>query len=110
LKEVRSVFGPRDRRRSVGVRTSRFSYTVYSSGARELYDLAVDPHQLDSVIRDPSYRRDRRALHAVLAELEDCRGTDCRVPLPGRLAASAAVNRATSEQWFADHRRRYGWR
>lgn len=110
VQEVGSVFGAGDHRRSVGVRTSRFSYTVYSSGRQELYDLSRDPHQLESVAGRPAYRADRRALQGVLDQLEDCRGSGCLVVLPDRLGVDADTNRRTSRRWLTEHRRRYGWR
>lgn len=104
-----SWYGAGDRRLSVGVRTSRYSYVRQRSGAEEFYDLARDPHQLESVARVRSYRAVRRALRQVHAEVVDCRGADCLVPLPDLLAAGPEENRQTSLAWLGDHRRRYGW-
>ena len=110
VREVGSVFGSSDHRRSVGVRTSRFRYTVYSSGARELYDLSRDPHEMESVARRPAYRAERRALQRVLDRLEDCRGQACTVLLPDLLGDDAVTNARRSRRWLAAHDRRYGWR
>lgn len=105
-----SWYGPRDFRMSVGVRTSRYTYIRLRSGAEELYDLAHDPHQLRSIKRgDDSYADVRRALREVHAELMDCGGPDCLVPLPPGLATGPAATRGLTLGWLADHRRRYGW-
>jgi N-acetylglucosamine-6-sulfatase len=60
-----------------GLRTPHWTYVEYGSGERELYDLARDPHQLQSMIKsaDPT-------LLAILAErldaLAGCAGQHCR--------------------------------
>ena len=80
----------------VGVRTKRYAYIEHRRAAAgslneaidlpigagrttdsELYDLARDPFQLESRHRDPSYAPLRRALSALLAELEACSGSSC---------------------------------
>jgi arylsulfatase A-like enzyme len=38
-----------------GVRHTRFTYVKYETGEEELYDLALDPYQLDNVAGDPRY-------------------------------------------------------
>jgi len=60
------------------LRSGRYLYVEYSSGARELYDLAVDPHELASRHADPSYAAVRRELAGRLAQLRSCRGLTCR--------------------------------
>lgn len=60
------------------LRTGRYLYVEYSSGARELYDLALDPHQLESRHADPAYAAVRRELAERLARLRSCRGASCR--------------------------------
>lgn len=104
-----SVYGARDQRFSVGVRTSRYTYIRLRSGGEELYDLARDPHQLQSVHRDASYDQVRRALRQVQEGMVDCLGQGCLVPLPAELAADPPANRRTTRGWLADHHRRYGW-
>jgi arylsulfatase A-like enzyme len=60
-----------------GVRTLRHLYVEYSTGERELYDLALDPHELDNSIGSAAptlveHLADRiRMLHG-------CRGQSCR--------------------------------
>jgi arylsulfatase A-like enzyme len=62
-----------------GIRTERYAYVEYNSGARELYDLRVDPDELDNVAGDPAYGEVRARLSARLARLNRCRGSGCRV-------------------------------
>jgi N-acetylglucosamine-6-sulfatase len=60
-----------------GVRTERYAYYEYETGARELYDLQEDPYQLKSIHQsaDPALLSDLRAR---LEDLEDCTGKRCR--------------------------------
>ena len=58
------------------VRTTRFKYVVYSTREEELYDLAVDPHELENRAADPSLREQVFALRLDLKEL-------CDPPPPG---------------------------
>ncbi len=61
----------------VGLRTRRLKYVEYSDGERELYDLASDPHEMQSLQATAS-----PALLARLAEilrgLRTCAGAGCR--------------------------------
>jgi hypothetical protein len=52
-------------------------YVEYLSGPRELYDLAVDPYQLQSVHQGVPLGQQRR-WSARLAELANCAGGGCR--------------------------------
>jgi len=63
------------------IRTARYLYVEWRGGARELYDLARDPHELESRHRDPRYARARRALHRELRRLRGCAGEGCRLPV-----------------------------
>ena len=54
------------------VRLPGWLYVRYHGGARELYDLRRDPHQLESVHADPRYRRTRRVLGRELRRLVRC--------------------------------------
>lgn len=65
-----------------GVRTARYVYLEYADGSRELYDLALDPHELDSRHDDPRYAATRAALERELRRLLRCRGRSCRAPAP----------------------------
>ncbi|HWJ08379.1 MAG TPA: sulfatase-like hydrolase/transferase, partial [Nocardioides sp.] len=44
-----------DRRSSIGIRTSRYSFTRYRDGGGELYDLLLDPRQDRNVYADPDH-------------------------------------------------------
>jgi hypothetical protein len=65
-----------------GVRTPRFVYVKHirgvDAGARELYDLAHDPSQLQNLIHNARYRDERRALRKRVRTLKGCRGEECR--------------------------------
>ena len=37
------------------IRTSDFAYVEYATGERELYDMQIDPYQLENVVSDPAY-------------------------------------------------------
>jgi hypothetical protein len=74
------------------VRTNRWLYVEYRSGARELYDLSRDPSELHSHSREHRYRPILRTLHRLLRRLEHCRGAPCRQPAPP--AAEAGPPRA----------------
>jgi N-acetylglucosamine-6-sulfatase len=60
------------------LRTRRYVYVEYESGARELYDLERDPHELESRHADPSYAGVRTDLAERLDRLRSCRGATCR--------------------------------
>jgi N-acetylglucosamine-6-sulfatase len=68
-----------------GIRTPRYAYAEHRGGARELYDLRLDPYQLRSVHNSPAYAAVRAALELRLANLRICAGSNCRAapaPLP----------------------------
>jgi arylsulfatase A-like enzyme len=82
------------------VRTDRWLYIEYRSGARELYDLAHDPDELHSHHADPRYAPVRRSLHRILMRLAHCRGAACRqgaapVRAPQPLVLSRRSERAS---------------
>jgi N-acetylglucosamine-6-sulfatase len=60
------------------LRTPTHTYVVYSTGERELYDLNVDPYELQNAVKtaDPALLA---RLNAWLEALHACRGADCRV-------------------------------
>ena len=64
------------------VRTERYIYAEHERGpdvgARELYDLRLDPFELDNRVRDPAYSAVRKALAKRLRKLNRCRGSECR--------------------------------
>ena len=61
------------------IRTPRFTYAEYSTGERELYDLAVDPDELESKHASSEYEGIRLELAKRLAALRDCAGESCRL-------------------------------
>jgi arylsulfatase A-like enzyme len=65
-----------------GVRTQRYLYVRWRGGARELYDLAVDPRELVNVARNPRYAAVRSLLGADLTRLRRCAGAVCNEPQP----------------------------
>ena len=60
------------------VRTPSMLYVEHSTGERELYDLAVDPFQLQSRHDDPGYRQQLPVLAKQLQDLRGCAGATCR--------------------------------
>ncbi|HET6653300.1 MAG TPA: sulfatase [Nocardioides sp.] len=79
--------GPDAKRFSQGIRTARYLYVEHASGETELYDMAVDPDQLDSVAGDPAYAEDQAALARVLDKMRGCRAGACSAPMPRSLRA-----------------------
>jgi N-acetylglucosamine-6-sulfatase len=63
------------------IRSGRYLYVSYDSGARELYDLREDPFELDNRVADSRYAATRSALEDKLARLRECAGSDCDRPL-----------------------------
>jgi len=71
------------------VRTDRYVYFEYGTGERELYDLAIDPWQLESKHLDPAYAQTQAALALALVKLRLCSGDLCQaeigpIPDPGQ--------------------------
>ena len=61
-----------------GIRTYRFLYVEHrTTGEYELYDLAKDPFQLQSVDGHAAYAKVQRDLASRLRELTHCVGLDC---------------------------------
>jgi arylsulfatase A-like enzyme len=56
--------------RYFSLRTTRYSYTEWANGSRELYDLQKDPYELTSVHNDPAYATVKAQLSARLNELK----------------------------------------
>ena len=67
------------------IRTKRYRYEVAENGLEGLYDLKLDPWELESKHDDPDYAEIKEILKRKLEALRDCRGRGCRVkvgPLP----------------------------
>jgi N-acetylglucosamine-6-sulfatase len=61
------------------IRTNRFLYAEHqTTGEYELYDLDLDPYQLDNVEGSPSYEAVQRDLAARLDSLRNCAGRGCQ--------------------------------
>ncbi|HSE10621.1 MAG TPA: sulfatase-like hydrolase/transferase [Nocardioidaceae bacterium] len=102
-----------------GVRTPRYTYMEHPvSGERELYDRALDPHQLVNVAYRPTHRTTRGALKEMLRTLSTCAGQTCHqvtgvVPDPepaqgpvhpdelGSLRGARQVVTVTAPRWTA---------
>jgi arylsulfatase A-like enzyme len=63
-----------------GVRTERYVYVEHPTGERELYDLQVDPDELDNRAADPAMADVRTDLAERLDALRTCAGRSCRAP------------------------------
>ena len=79
---------PRGAPAYTAIRTKRYRYEEWATGEEGLYDLALDPWELQSVHNDPRYARIKGILAAALAKLRNCQGAGCRVnvgelPAPG---------------------------
>jgi arylsulfatase A-like enzyme len=61
-----------------GIRTSRHKYVEYVTGEKELYDLALDPAELNNLAGTATAGLLRR-LHAKVAALQVCAGESCRI-------------------------------
>ncbi|HEX3036721.1 MAG TPA: sulfatase/phosphatase domain-containing protein, partial [Thermodesulfobacteriota bacterium] len=59
------------------IRTERYVYVEHASGARELYDLQVDPFQLTSRHSNSSYNNIKSQLQTRLNQLRTCAGSNC---------------------------------
>ena len=61
------------------IRDGHFKYIRFDNGEEELYNLARDPYELQSLADDPAYAERKRSLAAALEQLRDCRGRGCDV-------------------------------
>jgi N-acetylglucosamine-6-sulfatase len=64
--------------RYTGVRTRRAKYVQHLGGARELYDLAADPYELDNLAGTAAARPLEARLREELERLRGCAGASCR--------------------------------
>lgn len=60
------------------VRTQRYKYVENATGELELYDLELDPYELDNQKDNPAYDKIQIALAKRLDVLRDCAGSSCR--------------------------------
>lgn len=59
------------------IRTDRYLYVEHSNGVKELYDMAKDPYQLQSLHNVPGLEVLRHTLSRRLLALRQCRGNSC---------------------------------
>jgi arylsulfatase A-like enzyme len=63
-----------------GIRTERYRYERSDDGSAEgLYDMKIDPWELESKHADPKYAAIKDILAAKLAKLINCKGSKCQV-------------------------------
>jgi arylsulfatase A-like enzyme len=60
------------------IRTGRYLYAEHGSGEKELYDLQVDPFELQSRHNVPAYASVKSDLATRLHQLQNCAGSGCR--------------------------------
>ena len=97
-----------DARTTIGIRTARYKLIRDVSGTVELYDLDVDPNELESVAEDPDYRAIRSELTELWHTYKDCSGPACKVPLPANLAMSPGQTTASTKAQSEGVLARYG--
>jgi N-acetylglucosamine-6-sulfatase len=85
-----------------GFRTSRYTYAQYAPGHEELYDLAVDPYQLDNLSARPLARR---AIVDFRAQVR----TECRPRPPGFTPRSKCLILGTKRSEILRGTRRYDY-
>jgi hypothetical protein len=78
------------------IRTYRYVYVEYRNGDKELYDLTRDPHQLQNLRGNDSYRGIFNALAGRLASLRACRALGCQAR--PRLSLRLRFERGRTEQ------------
>ena len=108
LTAIKQQHGFTDPRTSIGIRTANYKLIRDATGTVELYDLDVDPNELDSVADDPEYRAIRNELTRLWGMYKDCAGAACRVPLPPSLATSPAQTTASTQRQSEGVLARYG--
>jgi N-acetylglucosamine-6-sulfatase len=114
---IHSITGPTaaegfedEPRSSVGLRTLRYSFTRYKTGAGELYDLWVDPAQMNNRFTDPGYANVTKELTRLWFEYKDCVGQECQVPLPASLQGSVRDGEVWTQRFWNRMDALYGHR
>lgn len=97
-----------DRRSSFGVRTPRYSFTIYKTGERELYDLYADPAQMQSLHDDPRFVGLTKELTDLVIAYRNCRGSACHAPMPTHLQATTSQNTALTQNYWSTIHGIYG--
>jgi N-acetylglucosamine-6-sulfatase len=70
---ARPILAPRYR----AIRTGRYLLTKYADGGREMYDLSLDPLELNSIWKNGRYAPVKKFLLKRLAKLVHCSGPAC---------------------------------
>jgi arylsulfatase A-like enzyme len=97
-----------DARTNIGIRTARYKLIRDASGTVELYDLDVDPNELDSVATDPKYREILDDLTRLWRKYKDCAGTECSESMPSSLSLFPIQTTASTDAQQEGVLRRYG--
>jgi len=61
-----------------GIRLGRYKYIEYADGQKELYDLKLDPYELNSRQKNKRYFPVRAFLRKWLQRYKNCRGASCK--------------------------------
>ncbi len=101
LLAAADAFDEGEVRDSIGLRTARWSYSLYRNGEGELYDLLRDPAQLENVYADPAHAEVRALLESERQRFADCVGQECVLPLDPALRADADQVRAWTDAYLA---------
>ena len=91
-----------------GIRTGRYKYIRYASGALELYDLLLDPNEMRSVHRDSAYGAVREDLYAIWKWYKTCKGTGCVQPMPVPYRVTPAESASITDHQSRARIARYG--
>ncbi len=109
-RDAEALFGPGEERTSIGLRTPRWSFSLYRNGEGELYDMATDPTQEVNRYSDPDYADVVSELRGVWSAYRDCSGAACREPMaadlraePVELARLARVYRRGLQARYGHH-------
>jgi arylsulfatase A-like enzyme len=100
--------GPTDPRTTIGIRTARYKLIRDASGTVELYDLDIDPNELESVAADPEYGEILKQLTRLWRKYKDCAGPACAAPLPPNFAMSPGQTAASTKAQSKGVLARYG--
>jgi N-acetylglucosamine-6-sulfatase len=92
----------------VGLRTGRWKYVRWASGQTELYDLASDPNELQSLHRSRRHRTLLARLDKLWELYADCRADTCRAALPGDLQTTPQQLARIGDDFDRARERHYG--
>ena len=79
---IETATNPRGVPPYIAIRTKRYRYDLQFDGQEGLYDLKTDPWEMDSVHDDPRYAEIKSILRAAAEGMADCKGAECRRPVP----------------------------